>query len=95
MYSENHKTLIKVEDNKNRWKDITCSWMGRFNIVKKTIIPKATYRFSTVSIKIPKAFFTEQGQIILKFVCKHKRPQIAKTILRKEHRAGEITVPGF
>ena len=44
LYCENYKTLMKeTEDNTNRWKDIPCSWIGRINIVKMTILPKAIY----------------------------------------------------
>ena len=42
MYSENYKTLMKeIKDNTNRWRDIPHSWIGRINIVKMTILPKA------------------------------------------------------
>ena len=76
LYAENYKTLMKeIKDGTNRWRDIPCSWIGRINIVKMTILPRAIYRFSAIPVKLSMAFFTELEQKIPQFVWKHNGPE--------------------
>ena len=82
------------ENDINRWRDNTCSWVGRINIVKMTLLPNAIYRFNVIPIKLPMAFFTELEQKISQYIWKHKRSQTAKAVLRKNGAWG-INLPVF
>ena len=93
LYAENYKTLIKeVKEDVKKWKDIPCSWVGKINIVKMAILPKAIYRFSAIPIKL---VFHRTRTNNPNIHMEPQKTQNAKTILRNKTQAGGITLPDF
>ena len=92
LYNNNFKSL-KKEIDLRKWRDLPCSLIGRINIVKMAILPKAIYRLNEISIKSQHNSSNTLERTILKFIWKGKNPRIAKTILKNKRTSGGITIP--
>ena len=85
--------LKEIKDDTNRWRHVPCSWIGRINIVKMTILPKAIYRVNAILIKLPMAFFTELEQKNLKICMETPKPLNSQSSLEGKKRSWRNQTP--
>ena len=85
--------MKELKDDISRLRNMPWSWIGRINIVKRSILPKAIYGFNAIPIKLPMVF-TEIGQVISQFVWKQK-PLDSQKVLRQKNGTRGISLPDF
>ena len=87
--------MHEIKDDINRQRDIPCSWVGRINIMKMTILLNTVYRFNAIPIKLPMTFFHRTRTKNFTIDMETQRPRIPKAVLRKKNETGGINLPNF
>ena len=87
--------MKEIKDDINRWRDIPCSWVGRINIVKMTILPNAAYGFNEIPIKLPMAFFHRTRTKNFTIHMETQKTLNSQGSLEKKNGAGGINLPDF
>uniref|UniRef100_A0A7N4P7Z2 RNA-directed DNA polymerase n=1 Tax=Sarcophilus harrisii TaxID=9305 RepID=A0A7N4P7Z2_SARHA len=94
LYEQNYRPLFtQIKSDLTNWKNIKCSWIGRANIIKMTILPKLIYLFSAIPIRLPKNYFNDLEKITTKFIWKNKRSRISRELMKKKSNDGGLAVP--
>ena len=89
LFNKNFKSSKKeIEDDTRKWKDLPCSWIGRTNIIKMTVLPKAIYRFNAIPVKTSTQFITDLERTIINFIWKNKNPQGQNNLVQKGTSGG-------
>ena len=94
LFDKNFKSLKrKTEEDTRKWKDLPYSWIGRINMIKVVILPKAIYKINAIPSKVSTQLFTDLEETVINYIWKNKIPRIVKTILYNKRSSRGITIP--